>query len=161
MKEIFSETQKFKQWWLWVLLIGISIIPLMGLVQQLIYKTPFGNNPMSNTGLILFAAAMLVILFMFSQIRLITQIDESGIKMKFFPFTKKNLRWEEIESLRVVKYGYVGWGIRFGSSFGTIYNTQGTEGLAIETKKGDKFIIGSGKVEQLKKTIATYHAKIK
>lgn len=155
MKEIFTEVQKFKQWWLWTLLIGITVVPVIGLIQQLILKKPFGNNPMSDTGIILFAFTMLVILFIFSQVKLTTQIDESGIRMKFIPFTKKQLRWEDIESVQVVKYGYVGWGIRFGSNYGTIYNTQGTEGLAVKTKKGEKFVIGSAKIEQLKKTIAS------
>ena len=65
MKEVFHEEQKFRQWFVWILLIGITLIPLVGLYQQLILKKPFGNNPMSDNGLILFAFSMLALLFLF------------------------------------------------------------------------------------------------
>ena len=38
MKEVFHEEQKFRQWFVWILLIGITLIPLVGLYQQLILK---------------------------------------------------------------------------------------------------------------------------
>ncbi len=33
-KELFSERQKFTQWWLWVILIGINGHFLMGLLKN-------------------------------------------------------------------------------------------------------------------------------
>lgn len=43
-----------------------------------------------------------------------------------------------------VNYGFVGgWGIRPWTRYGTVYNTRGQEGLAIELKNGKKFLIGT------------------
>lgn len=40
-------------------------------------------------------------------------------------------------------------GIRFGSKYGTAYNMKGNYGLAIKLKNGQKFLIGTQKVEEL------------
>ena len=57
-----KETQKFSQWWLWLILIGIGILPILGIYKQLIIGEKFGDKPMSDLGIIIFA------LFVFSLI---------------------------------------------------------------------------------------------
>ena len=54
---VFREVQKFRQTWVWVLVLGI-LGPLVvlfgsGLVQQLGSGRPWGNRPMSDGGLII------------------------------------------------------------------------------------------------------------
>ncbi len=143
MKTYFSETQRFTQWWLWLILIGITSIPVIGIYQQIFMKQPFGDNPMSNVGLIVFAVFILLILALFRWMKLEITMDDEGIKMKFYPFTSKNIKWSEIKSAELVKYGFVGYGIRYGSKYGVVYNTKGREGIAIETKSGAKLVIGT------------------
>ena len=53
MNLFFKENQKFTQWWLWALLIGVVLIPIYGIYKQIIIGEQFGNNPLSNYGLIL------------------------------------------------------------------------------------------------------------
>ena len=52
MKTEFKEEQKFTQWWLWVILIPIGILPIFGIYKQLILGEKFGDKPMSDLGLI-------------------------------------------------------------------------------------------------------------
>jgi hypothetical protein len=119
----------------------MSSIAVAGFVQQIILKKPFGDNPMSDFGVIIFAIFILVFVSFFFIMKLNTVIDRSGIKMHFVPLVKKQVKWEDVKSIRVVNYGFVGgWGIRFGSSYGTIYNVKGKMGLAIELKNGKKRI---------------------
>lgn len=73
--------------------------------------------------------------------------------MSFFPFVKKKVSWKEIKQIKVVKYDFVGYGIRLGSEFGTVYNTKGNKGLAIELKNEKKFIIGTQKETEMKEWI--------
>lgn len=48
-------------------------------------------------------------------------------------------------------FGFIGgWGIYKSSVHGTVYATGGKMGLAITTKNGQKFVIGTRKVEELK-----------
>jgi len=91
---------------------------------------------------------------LFWRIRLKTEIDQHEIRMRFFPFTKKSIPWEEIKSAETVNYGFVGgWGIRLGTKYGTVYNTSGNKGVAIELKNGRKFCIGTQKVTELDRII--------
>lgn len=91
---------------------------------------------------------------MFMFIRLKTVIDNEKIQISFFPFTRKNVKWDDIESVKIVDYGFVGgWGIRLGTKYGTVYNIKGSKGLAIELKNGKKFLIGTQKEKELNNII--------
>ncbi len=83
---LFSEKQKFKQWWLWVILLIVNGVILIGIFKQLITDQPFGDKPMSNLGLLLTAIPMLLITLLILNIRLNTLIKEDGIYVRFFPF---------------------------------------------------------------------------
>ncbi len=49
---------------------------------------------------------LVIVLFYF--LKLTTSIDESGIRMFFFPFVRKTVSWSEIKSTKVFDYGFVG-----------------------------------------------------
>jgi len=150
MKIDFKEEQKFTQWWLWIILIGIGIFPIFGIYKQLILGEKFGDKPMSDFGLILFCLFTFSIISMFGFIRLKTEIDQDEIRINFFPFVKKRINWKGIKSVEIVNYGFVGWGIRLWTKYGTVYNTKGNKGLAIELLNGKKFLIGTQKKNELK-----------
>jgi hypothetical protein len=149
MKIVFTEVQKFTQWWLWILLIGIGILPIVGMYKQFVLGETFGDNPMSDLGLIIFCAVVFGLIAMFWLLRLKTEIDQNEIRINFFPFLSKKVPWNDIKSADIVNYGFVGYGIRFGSTYGTVYNTNGNTGLAIELRNGKKFVIGTQKEHEL------------
>jgi hypothetical protein len=90
---------------------------------------------------------------MFWFIRLITEIDKEEIRINFFPFVKKQISWKEIKSVEIVNYGFVGWGIRLWTKYGTVYNTKGNRGLAIELLNGEKYLIGTQRENEVKEMI--------
>ncbi|MCX6277977.1 MAG: hypothetical protein NT004_07755 [Bacteroidetes bacterium] len=154
MKVEFKEDQKFTQWWLWLILIIIGLLPVYGIYKQLILGEKFGDKPMPDFGLIIMAIFIFALLALFYLMRLKTEIDQHEIRMSFFPFTNKKTRWRDIKSAKIVNYGFVGgWGIRIGTKYGTVYNTKGKMGLAIELKNGRKFCIGTQKAEQLEQIL--------
>ncbi|MFT5752382.1 MAG: hypothetical protein ACI828_000656 [Flavobacteriales bacterium] len=151
MKTEFKEEQKFTQWWLWLILIGIGTLPLYGIYSQFILGEKMGTNPMSDVGLLLFSVFVFCFLLLFYLMRLKTEIDQDEIRMNFFPFVKKRIPWNQIKKADVVNYGFVGgWGIRLWTSYGTVYNTKGDRGLAIELLDGKKLLIGTQKEAALK-----------
>ena len=83
---LFSEKQKFKQWWLWVILLIVNGVILIGIFKQLITDQPFGDKPMSNLGFLLTAIPLLLITLLILNIRLNTLIKEDGLYVRFFPF---------------------------------------------------------------------------
>lgn len=145
MKVEFKEQQQFTQWWLWIILTGIGIIPIIGIYKQLIIGEKFGNNPMSDLGLIVFAIFIFGVIALVCLIRLETEIDGNEIRILYFPFVKRRVKWEEVKSAEVVSYQSVGYGIKRSSKYGTIYNAKGNKGLAIELHDGKKLLIGTQK----------------
>jgi len=154
MKIEFKEEQKFTQWWVWLLLIIVGLIPVYGIYKQLIKGEAFGNNPMSDIGLIIFAIFIFGIITLFWFMELKTEIDKKEIRMEFVPFVKKTLQWKDIKSAKMLNYGFVGgWGIQLGTKYGTVYNIEGNKGLAIELNTGKKFLIGTRKETELSKIV--------
>ena len=150
MKTEFKEEQKFNQWWLWLILIPMGVLPLIGIYKQLILGEKLGDNPMSDISLLIFSIIMFSLVGLFLIMKLKTSIDKNGINMHFFPFIKKSVDWQQIKNVKVVNYGFVGgWGIRLWTKYGTVYNMKGDKGLAIALTDGKKFLIGTQKPEEL------------
>jgi len=144
-QKVFIESQRFNQWWLWALLLGIFGVGCYGLIQQLILEVPFGSKPMNDTGVIGFCFFNLGMILFFRWMRLDTRINSEDLYMRFVPFKTKCHSW------------FVGgWGIRLFTPYGTVYNMRGAKGLAIRLKTGKKFLIGSQRVDELKEHVAQY-----
>ena len=59
--------------------------------------------------------------------------------------------WTEIKSVKLLDYGFVGgWGIRFWTKYGTVYNIRGSKGLLLEFSDGKTIVVGTQKEEELK-----------
>jgi hypothetical protein len=154
-KEIlFKETQRFTQWWLWLILGGISAFQLYGCIRQVFLGLSFGNNPISNAALIGLNIFLLIILFFFWQIRLETVITKDRLYIKFFPFHFKFrfFPFSSISKAYVRKYSplqeYGGWGLRYGFG-GKAYNIKGNMGLQIDFKDSSNLLIGTQKAQEL------------
>ncbi len=154
MKLLFTEKQKFTQWWLWLLLLGIGMIPIIGIYKQLILGEQFGSKPFSDIGLMVFSVFIYLLIALFYFLQLKTRITSEEISFTFFPLASKKVKWEDVSEAEIVNYGFVGgWGIRLWTSYGTVYNTKGKMGLAIKLKNGSKFLIGTQKETELKNVI--------
>ena len=79
-------------------MIGLGAIPTWGIIQQIVLGKPFGNNPMPDMGLIVFAIGVYVALFFFASIRLITRISTNEIHVHLFPLTRRLIEWREVET---------------------------------------------------------------
>ncbi|PSR56463.1 hypothetical protein AHMF7605_24680 [Adhaeribacter arboris] len=157
---LFSETQRFKQWWLWVILLGINGIFLFGVFKQVIGGQPWGNNPMSNTALLISAGFFLLLTILFINFRLDTQIKEDGIYVRFFPFhlSFRYYDWNKIAKSYVREYKPIrefgGWGLRSGSfGKGSALNVSGNQGLQLEFTDGNKLLIGTNRPDELTKLL--------
>ena len=151
----FLETQKFKQWWIWLIL----LIPFASSIIALYYSPPdFSNSEtLSNTiGGLIAVSVTALLLFSFT---LKTEINQTGISYRFLPFhfKMKTIEWSEIQDCYVREYKpimeYGGWGIRFSFRNGKAYNTMGNKGLQLIFKNNKKLLIGTQKEEELTKII--------
>lgn len=157
---LFSETQKFKQWWLYLILLGLPGIFLYGIFKQVIGGQQFGNSPMSNTALIVTTVITFLLSISFFVFRLDTKIKKDGIYVRFFPIhlSFRYYAWNKISKCYVRQYNamaeYGGWGFRLGLfGKGRAFNMSGNKGLQLEFSNNKKLLIGTNKPEELTKVL--------
>ena len=139
----FKETQRFSQWWLWLILIGSWATMIYSFWLVAAFDT---------VSLLSFSVFALGLPILFWQMRLITRITDEGIYVRFIPFHFKEqfYPWKEIEMAQVRTYNplleYGGWGIKYGfNGQGKVYNVAGNQGLQLVFKSGEKLLIGTKK----------------
>lgn len=161
MRTLFSEKQRFTQWWLWAILIALDALMIYGFVQQLIFKIPFGNNPSPDWVLVIFGLIPFGISWLIYAFRLETKITNEFMAFELYPLCSLNtIKWEEIETIYVREYSplkeFGGWGYRVSSN-GTAYNISGNQGLQLKLKNGKKILIGTQKAEEVKQILNDLH----
>lgn len=159
IEPLYSEKQRFRQWWLWLLVLPGPGFCLWAIFQQIIMHSPIGNNPTSDFVLIIFGLIVGVgfPLFIYTA-GLDTEVRKSGLSVRFRPFHRKwvvfdfdSIRKAEARTYSPLK-DYGGWGIRNGRS-GKAYNVSGNKGVLLTLKDGNNVLIGSRNHEVLWKTI--------
>ncbi|MFY0606196.1 MAG: hypothetical protein JXR10_05745 [Cyclobacteriaceae bacterium] len=170
-KIIFEEEQMFRYTWSYWLLVActapIVIGACVGIYQQIILDSPFGDNPMSDGTLIIVSvltcSLLLSILCLFHFMKLKVTIDQSNIHYSFFPFINctKTIHFQDIESAEVITYNpiwdYGGWGYRWHPTNGRAINVKGERGLKIIFKNGKKLLLGTQKTYDLRQAVMTLH----
>lgn len=162
MRVYFTETQRFNQPWIIIILIlglGSALVLVgYGMFSQLISGEPWGDKPMSDTGIILVFLGTLAVSgfitgLLFSLV-LITEVNQEGLRFRFPPLKS---RWTQYAKSDILKYEirkykpimeYGGWGIRASMGRGTAYNVRGNIGMQLHLKGGKKVLIGTQKSNQ-------------
>lgn len=149
-QSLFTEKQRFTQWWFWLIVIGVNVIFIIGNYQQVICGKPFGDHPMSDNGLLIGLGITLAATYFLINIRLETKVKEDGIYIRFFPIhlAYKKYTWERIDKIFVRAYKpipeYGGWGIRYGIfGSGMAYNIKGNKGIQLILTDGSRLLIGT------------------
>lgn len=145
---LFNESQKFNQWWLWLIL--LYYVTMLLIVFFVVWRIK--QNVMAQTirVIVLATIALLIIVptAVFFSFRLDTQIRQDGVYVRFLPFylTFKVYQWRDISKCYVRQYSpieeYGGWGFRIGPS-GKAFNVSGDRGLQLELKDQTKMLIGT------------------
>ncbi len=156
---IYREVQQFRQVWIWFIVSALSGLVWYSAVMQLLLHRPMGSSPMTDIMLVIFWFIFgigLPALFFFS--RLVTEVRDDGIYIRFFPFhrTAHRIAFTEVKQYEVRTYSpireYGGHGIRYGSN-GKAYNVSGDRGVQIELLNGERLLIGSQRAEELWRAI--------
>lgn len=147
----FNETQRFTQWWLWLI--------LMGVWSSMVYSI-FTAPPQTDAAVYVSFGIGILLPLLFWQMKLTTRITQEGIYVRFFPFhfKEKFFAWDTITSSYVRSYSplmeYGGWGIKYSfKGNGLVYNTAGNVGLQLYFKEGEPILIGTQKGEEIKQVL--------
>ena len=157
---LFREVQRFRQIWLWLLLLCVAGVSIYALVEQLVLGKPFGNNPASDTMLV-----VIVVIFgfgfplFFYSMNLRTEVRGDGLYYRFFPFhcSIRRIPLDDLKTYQVRTYSaireYGGWGIRHGLN-GKAYNVRGNRGVQLELVNGEQVLIGSQRPDELSEALS-------
>lgn len=150
-QSLFSEKQRFNQWWIWLLVVALSIMPVLELVRRINAHQLSLSDPATLVGTFI----PFVLLLLIFNLRLDTRITKEGVSVRFIPFIWKyrNYSWETIDKLYLRQYKpigeYGGWGLRgFGNN--RALNIAGNKGLQIVFADGRRLLIGTQKPEEIK-----------
>lgn len=163
--KIFSEEQKFDQWWFRILMVVILII-IVGATLPIIQEI---SDDRQTTNIVILAVNILtiaVLVFIGFILTLKTRIDSQGIHYGFYPIRKtlKLIPWKDLEQAHVRKYSplteYGGWGYRLKlGSDSKALNVKGNIGIQIVLKTGKKILIGTQKEQEARDIINRYFQK--
>ncbi|MCJ7467011.1 MAG: hypothetical protein MUO53_10005 [Maribacter sp.] len=164
---VFNETQRFDQWWLRLLNLGIVALLLYSLYTWYVLKESVGNVAANDTlGQSITIVTMVIVLILFFLFKLTTEIDERGIHYRFSPFhlSKRTILWSAVQACYVRTYmpikEYGGWGYRFTfGKNGKALNVKGNKGIQLELKSGDRLLIGTQKEALATEVIQHYFGK--
>lgn len=145
MSIFFEEKQRFTQWWLWLvmspIIAAVSGLFIYGIVQQIIFGTPWGDKPMSDEGLIVFGIFTVTLCvglaLLFFNALLEIRVDKRAIEYRYSPIIRnwKRIERESIAEFRIKKY-FTGHGI--GREF------NGTRKLTVKGNKAIEFKLSNG-----------------
>jgi len=165
---IYKEEQSFRQTFIpWIMM--ASILIMIGgfgfsFYQQLYLGKPYGDEPMSNNGLIWssilsFVLMNAVFIFILSG-TLLTEVWSDGIRYKFPPLVRKmrHIPLSEISSVEVSKYRPIaefgGWGWRKKLvSRKTAYNVSGNIGIRVIRNNGSQVMFGTHEQDEMKRAV--------
>jgi hypothetical protein len=158
----FRETQRFRQPFLWAILLVIAGLQTTvfgaAMISQLVRRVPWGSRPMSDLGLAAAGTAAigfsLALLLFFWFAELVTEVRSDGVycRFRFLQRRPRRLLWDEIRSFEAVTYRplreYGGWGIRIGRN-GMAYSVSGNRGVRFHQKEGGHVLIGSQRPQEM------------
>lgn len=152
---IFKERQRFTQFWLWVVVLGVAGIFWAGFVSQVLLDGGFGNNPISDVQvMVLFVLMGIGFPIFFYSMRLTTLVQPGELQVRFWPFQlrPKRIPLHSLRNYERITYNpigdYGGWGIRW-SLRGKAYNMSGNEGVQLHFYNQKPLLIGSQKAAEL------------
>ncbi len=100
-------------------------------------------------------ASVIVLLILASALMLFatlkTRLSEDWLEIRFgIGIIHKKIFLKDIQSAEAIQYPwYYGWGLRYSFRGEWIYSVSGLKAVKVETKTGEKYILGTDKPEEL------------
>src|SRR6266487_2797058 len=154
---IYSEEQRFNQKWVRFILWSITILCII--ISALVIIQGKANYIVG----LLPSIFSIMLLILFSKIKLEIMINENMLEYKFKPFLHRIITRDKIKRVSVVDYDpiseYGGWGIRYGKK-GWAYTVKGVHGIKIITSLGKTILIGTSKPLEVSEFLQKYYSGV-
>ena len=98
---IFHEEQRFRQWWVWLMVYGVAALQWWGFIQQIVLGKPWGNNPGPDWMMWLFWVLFGIGLPVFFHIlKLTVEVTPEHIFVGYRPLTKRIIPLSDVAARR-------------------------------------------------------------
>lgn len=153
----FSETQRFRQTWLWILFAILSGGFLAIVAGQTMGIGILANNLLPSAALALMGGLIFIVILLLYNSSLSIKINRGGIYYRFIPFHwyHRKIEWKDIEKVYVRRFDALteygsGWGIKFGNA-GKAYIISGNYGLQIDFLDERRVLLGTQRPGELER----------
>lgn len=161
--EYYHEIQKLRQKWIVIIAVFPAILAIVvyfyGFYVQLIKGIPFGENSMSDTGLLLTGIFIIIISVLIPVLIFTANLDirilNDSLYFRYFPFIRKyrKINFLNIASYNAIEYrpirDFGGWGIRYSMKTKRIcYNVSGHHGVEVTLNDGKVIVFGTQQPQQ-------------
>ncbi len=155
----FSETQRFTQRWIAVLVSLMALGIWAMALSRFVFHRPQGAGTVDDA-LLAFTWVLvgMGVPLLFLTMELVVEVRRDGLYVRFAPFHRRPrvFLWQDIAEFRARRYRPIrefgGWGIRWGRS-GRAYNVRGDRGLQLVLRDGRRLLIGSQRAEELEEAM--------
>lgn len=154
-RKFFREKQQIKD----PLLLG-AFVALLAYSMFLLGREIYLNGLSNAIPIVLFGLAILVVgfgLWILIRLQLNVSVTKKGIDYKMSPLhnKKKRIAWDEVEECKVIETPKVahmhGGNMKFW--YEKKFTLSGRNGIAVITKDGDRYFIGTRETADLKRSI--------
>lgn len=156
VKTNFTEVQKFRQWWFWIILAMIFLSPFIIKFNSILENGFWGTFSM---GILAHITSLGLLLILMAIIQVKTQVNEAGIRLEYFPIFKKNFSWDEINSAELIQFDAQqirGRNGEFWKHYGSIRRMKNNHGILVQLKNGKNYLISTQKPAELKEALLLY-----
>lgn len=155
---LFREEQRFKQPWLWALVLIAAGLSWFTFLYELFQSpSPDGKEGQMWVALPVWLLVGLGVPALVFACRLVVEVRSGGLYYRYHPFHRRMHRigWDEIKEAEARTYSPIrefgGWGIRcaWRRGGGKAYNVYGVRGLQLELYGGRRILFGSQEADEL------------
>jgi hypothetical protein len=162
---LFCESQPFRIWWLWLILLVPVTISWWIFVVQIGFGIPVGNHPAPDIVTVIiwliFGLGLPIIAYF---MKLTTEVRADGVRLRFFPSYSRTIALDDIVAYQARQYSpireYGGWGIRYSGRGKRAYIVGGNIGVELELADRTRLLIGSQRPEEFASAIGAAKAKV-
>lgn len=153
---IFQEQQKLRQWYVWLILLFVLSLAIAFIINSIINY--MNSTPGAASFIVLGALILLISLFFListagSKLNVIA--TEDSLYFQWIPLNNRynKVFWQNVQSIRMIDYKSMGYGMRISEKYGSIYNAFGGYAINIITRGGNQFLIGTAKPKELEEIL--------
>jgi hypothetical protein len=153
----FNETQRFRPWWMWLIISIVFIFPVAVFVYYIVTDPAVTYAPPTNGVAIAVAVISFLLLFLFLSVRFDLAIDDAGVSYRFFPVHLKmqQVSWKDIQHAEIRETPGIrrASGIRYRAGGDTLIGLASKAALSLHLDSGKKLMLGTRRPDELKRLL--------